>query len=62
MALRESLIEVREVMRTAAEDDAERDQRNAARDERIYKVTVAMAVVAGVTLAAAIITLVVTLV
>ncbi len=60
IALRDSVADVRELVRVAASDGVQRDERNAARDERIYKLTVAMALLAGLTLAAAIATLVAT--
>lgn len=58
LLLRESVADVRDLIRESASDEAQRDERNAARDERVYKLTVAMAVLAGLTLAAAIATLV----
>jgi len=54
--------EARGMMRQAATDAEQREQRDAARDGRLYRVNTAMAILAGVTLAAAIVTLVVTLV
>jgi hypothetical protein len=58
IALGKSISEVGELLRETASDEIQRDQRNAARDDRVYKLTVAMAVLAGLTLAAAIATLV----
>lgn len=58
IAQSKSISEVGELLRETASDEIQRDQRNAARDDRVYKLTVAMAVLAGLTLAAAIATLV----
>jgi hypothetical protein len=59
LALRSSVVEVRTLVRDAAEEQVERDRRDSAREGRLYKLTVAMAVLAGLTLAAAIATLIV---
>jgi hypothetical protein len=59
LALRSSVVEVRTLVRDAAEEQIQRDRRDAAREWRLYKLTVAMAVLAGLTLAAAIATLIV---
>lgn len=58
IALRGSVIDLREALRETAADEATRDQRSAARDARMFKLTVAMAVLAGMTLLAAIATLI----
>jgi hypothetical protein len=53
-ALRGSVAELRELLRDAARDAEERDRRAAQRERRVYRITVAMAVLAGFTLLAAI--------
>jgi hypothetical protein len=53
-ALRDSVTEMRGLLRDAAQDAEERDKRAATRDRRLYRTTVAMAVLAGFTLLAAI--------
>lgn len=62
VALHDSVAELREAAQEASEEAERRDARAAARDAQLYRVTVKMAWVAGLTLAAAILTLIVTLV
>jgi hypothetical protein len=56
-----SVVEMRALLREAAEEAEERDQRAAAREKQLYRVNVKMAWVAGLTLTAAIVTLGVTI-
>jgi hypothetical protein len=53
---------MRELLQQAAADAEAREKRAADRERNLYKINVAMAVLAGLTLAAAIVTLVVTIV
>ena len=62
VALHESVVEMRELLREAAADAEARDRRAAEREAKLFSVTVKMAWVAGFTLLAAIVTLVVTIV
>lgn len=62
VALRESVVEMRQLLREAAADAEARDRRAADREDKLFSVTVKMAWVAGFTLLAAIVTLVVTIV
>lgn len=62
VSLHTSVTETRELLKDAAADAARQDQAGAKRDDRVYRVTVTMAWVAGLTLAAAIVTLTVTIV
>lgn len=56
--LRRSVADAIALAREASADASERDRRDRSRDERIFRVTVAMAIVAGLTLLAAIATLI----
>jgi hypothetical protein len=61
-SLHTSVTETRELLKDAAGDAARRDQAAGKRDDRVYRVTLTMGWVAGLTLAAAIVTLAVTIV
>jgi hypothetical protein len=52
VALRGSVVEMRQLLKEAAKEAEERDKRAAARDRRLFRITVAMAVVAACTLLA----------
>jgi hypothetical protein len=61
-ALRDTAAEVRELVREAAEDAKQRDQRAVEQQSRLTTLTKWLVALAGVTLAAAIVTLAVTIV
>jgi hypothetical protein len=61
VSMERSVTEMRALLHDAAREAEERDRRAAERDERAHGINVAMAWVAGLTLAAAIVTLVVTI-
>ena len=61
-ALGESLVEMRKLLREGAKDAEARDKRATVMQKQLYRVNVAMASLAGLTLLAAIVTLVVTIV
>ncbi len=54
-------VEARAIMCQAATDASEREQRDTARDERLFRINAAMAVLAGVTLTVAVTSLIITL-
>lgn len=62
IAFRESISEMRQLLREGSQDATQRDERAAAMHTQLYNVTVKMAWVAGFTLLAAFVTLVVTIV
>jgi hypothetical protein len=61
-ALRAAVANLREVQREAAEDAKQRDERAAAQQDRLNRLTQRLVVIAAVTLAASIVTLVVAIV
>lgn len=61
-ALRQAAVETREIMREAAGDAERRDQRAAKQQNRLTRLTKWLVLLAAVTLAAAIVTLIVTIV
>jgi hypothetical protein len=61
VSMHASVAEMRELLREAARDAEQRDGRAAAMEARLYRINVRMAWVAGLTLAAAIVTLGVTI-
>jgi hypothetical protein len=62
LALRASVVEMRGLLSEGAQAAERRDQRDAERSERLRKLTIALVALAGMTLAAAIVTLIVTVV